>query len=149
MFRRRVTVSGSVRGAFGVRSGSVRGLVRVRSGCVPGPFGVCSGSVRDPFEVRLESVWVHGIRSVPFAIRLRSERKKLKCTCFEIFSETPLRQPGFLMNGFNFPWKETLPFWKGQGRPINHWSASKPTSTNVKRNNTGKSKKRRVRAPDA
>ena len=40
-----------------------------------GPFGVRSGSVRGPF-----------------AFRLQSERKKLKSSCFEIFSETPLMQ---------------------------------------------------------
>ena len=60
---------------FGVRSGSVRGSRGVRSGSVRDPFGVRSGSVQGPFR-----------------LRLRSERKKLISTCFEIFSQTPIYQ---------------------------------------------------------
>ena len=97
-FRSTGVRSGSVRGPFGVRSGSVQGPFGIRSGSFRGPFEVRSrrirgrlgsvqdhsGSVRDPFGVRSGSV------QGPFGLRLQSERKKLKSTCFEIFSETPL-----------------------------------------------------------
>ena len=82
---------GSVRDLFGVRSGSVRDPFGVRLKSVRGAYGVPSGSlwgrsgsVRDPFGLRLGSF------QGPFGIHLRSERKKLKSTCFEIFYETPL-----------------------------------------------------------